>query len=134
MISFAIRRCFLALSLFAMGSGVCVAQSKSVPVKSVEAGKTAEKKAATAKDSAKSTAGSDAKKLVDQLNARRDSMITDHEALAKQLKDATEEQRKAILEKMQQQKKAFEEAQSALHKQIRDENRRQRQNAAPGRR
>ena len=60
-------------------------------------------------------------------------MIAEYEALAKQLKDATEAQKKVILEKMQERKKAFEEAQNALHKQIRDEQRRQRQNTAPKR-
>jgi hypothetical protein len=79
-------------------------------------------------------AGADLQKLVQQLGQQRDSMIADHEALAKQLKDASDTQRKAILEKMAEQKKAFEEATAALHRQIRDEQRRQRQNAAPGKR
>jgi hypothetical protein len=42
------------------------------------------------------------------------------------LKDATEEKRREIYEKMNEQKKAFEAAQSALHKRIRDEQRAQR--------
>jgi K+/H+ antiporter YhaU regulatory subunit KhtT len=88
--------------------------------------------AAKAKMQAPSAA--DMKKLVQELNVQRDSMISEHEALAKKLKDATAEQRQAILDKMAEQKKAFEEATSALHKQIRDEQRRQRQNAGPGKR
>ncbi len=72
-------------------------------------------------------------KTKEQANAQRDKMIAEYETLAKQLKDATEEQKKAILAKMEERKKAFEEAQSALHKQIRDEQRRQRQNAVPRR-
>jgi biopolymer transport protein ExbB/TolQ len=66
-------------------------------------------------------------KLVEQVSAQREKMIADHDALARQLKQATEEQRKAILAQMHEQKKEFEAAQSALHKQIRDEQRRLRQ-------
>ncbi len=83
--------------------------------------------------SAAEQARADLAKAKEQANAQRDKMIAEYEALAKQLKDATEEQKKAILAKMEERKKAFEEAQSALHKQIRDEQRRQRQNAAPRR-
>jgi K+/H+ antiporter YhaU regulatory subunit KhtT len=90
--------------------------------------------ASAAKAKIEAPSAADMKKLMQQLNVQRDSMISEHEALAKKLKDATEEQRKAILDKMAEQKKAFEEATSALHKQIRDEQRRQRQNAAPGKR
>jgi gas vesicle protein len=95
----------------------------------------AEAPAATAaKSKMEAPSAADMKKLMQELNVQRDSMIAEHEALAKKLKDATDEQRQAILEKMAEQKKAFEEATSALHKQIRDEQRRQRQNAAPGKR
>lgn len=90
--------------------------------------------AASAADAAQKPAASDMQKLMSQINSQREKMIADHEALAKQLKDATDEQRKAILAKMYEQKKEFEAAQSALHKQIRDEQRRQRQSAGPGRR
>ena len=73
-------------------------------------------------------------KLLQQMSTQRDSMIADHEALAKQLKEATDAQKKTILEKMEAQKKAFEEAKSELHKQIRDLQRRERQNVGPGKR
>lgn len=106
----------LAFALCALGVGAYAAESAVEKAKSA----TAEK--------------ADIQKLVQQLGAQRDSMISEHEALAKQLKDATDVQKKAILAKMAEQKKAFEEATSALHKQIRDEQRRQRQNAAPGKR
>lgn len=69
-----------------------------------------------------------------KVSEQRDAMIASHEALAKQLKDATEAQRKAILENMQAEKKKFEEMMNALHKQIRDEIRELRQNAGPGKR
>ena len=77
---------------------------------------------------------SDIRKLYDEISKQRDVMIADFEVLAKQMKDATEEQKKQIKEKMESQKKAFEEATNALHKQIREEQRKQRQNAAPAKR
>ena len=65
-------------------------------------------------------------KLLDLSNQQRDRMIADHDALARQLKDATDDKRREIYEKMSEQKKAFEAAQSALHKRIREEQRAQR--------
>jgi len=81
----------------------------------------------------KSAAASGLQKLMEQATSQRERMIAEHEALARQLREASDEQRKAILEKLQEQKKAFEAAQSALHKQIREEQRRQRQIGAPRR-
>lgn len=83
----------------------------------------------TAKENAKKTppTAADLRKLLDEAGKQRDQMISDYDALAKQLKDATEEQRKVIREKMESQKKAFEEVMNTLHKQIRDEQRKQRQ-------
>jgi hypothetical protein len=75
---------------------------------------------------AKPAVSSELAKLVDLSNQQRDRMIAEHDALARQLKDATEEKRKEIYEKMSEQKKAFEAAQSALHKRIREEQRAQR--------
>ena len=66
-------------------------------------------------------------RLLDQVKVQRDQMIAAHESLARELREAGEEQRKVILERMQEQKREFEAAQSALHKQIREEQRRQRQ-------
>lgn len=66
-------------------------------------------------------------RLLEQVKSQRDQMISAHESLARELREASEEQRKAILERMQEQKREFEAAQSALHKQIREEQRRQRQ-------
>lgn len=71
--------------------------------------------------------GSEMQRLLEQVKSQRDRMISAHESLARELREAGEEQRKAILERMQEQKREFEAAQSALHKQIRDEQRRQRQ-------
>jgi hypothetical protein len=66
-------------------------------------------------------------RLLAQVKSQRDQMISAHESLARELREASAEQRKAILERMQEQKREFEAAQSALHKQIREEQRRQRQ-------
>jgi hypothetical protein len=84
-----------------------------------------------AEGSAKEKIKAETAKSKEEANAQRDRMISEYEALAKQLKDSTEAQKKVILERMQDRKKAFEEAQNLLHKQIRDEQRRQRQNASP---
>lgn len=107
----------LALALFALGGSVVAAET------------TKSEASAAAKERAKTDAGSAKQKA----SAQRDAMLAEYEALARQLKDANTEQRKQILERIEQQKKAFEAAQSALHKQIRDEQRRQRQSAAPQR-
>lgn len=66
-------------------------------------------------------------RLLEQVKSQREQMISAHESLARELREAGEEQRKVILERMQEQKREFEAAQSALHKQIREEQRRQRQ-------
>ncbi len=134
-----LRRLFVTTALF---TGVVVleaqtsstAESKETAAASAERAKTAA--AASAKEKAKTAAASaaDLQKLLQQMSTQRDSMIADHEVLAKQLKDATDAQKKSILEKMESQKKAFEEAKSELHKQIRDLQRRERQNVGPGKR
>ncbi len=120
MISHPLKRRWLAVTIFVFGTAICSAQSQG----GAPAGGAVDAAAKVRADAAKSR---------EQANAQRDRMIAEYEALAKQLKDATEAQKKVILEKMQERKKAFEEAQNALHKQIRDEQRRQRQNTAPKR-
>lgn len=77
---------------------------------------------------------SDLSKLIDQFNKRRDSMLADRQALLDQLKNATAEQRKQILDKMQAQQKDLIEAQRALGKQIRDEMRKLRESTPGSRR
>jgi hypothetical protein len=79
------------------------------------------------------TAGGGLQDLLRQLQQNRDALIADHDALAKRLKTATDAEKKAIKEKMEAQMKQFDAQQAAIHKQIRDEQRRQRQNAAPKR-
>ena len=74
----------------------------------------------------KASGAAELAKLLDLSNQQRDRMIADHDALARQLKDATDDKRREIYEKMSEQKKAFEAAQSALHKRIREEQRAQR--------
>lgn len=120
MISHPHKHRWLAVAIFAFGTVICSAQSAGGAP------------AGGAGDAA-AKARAEASKSREQANAQRDRMIAEYEALVKQLKDATEAQKKVILEKMQERKKAFEEAQNTLHQQIRDEQRRQRQNAAPKR-
>ena len=69
----------------------------------------------------------DVQKLINQFSAKRDTLIADRQALLNQLKGATAEQRKAILEKMQAQEKELVDAQRALGKQLRDDLRQLRQ-------
>jgi len=90
--------------------------------------------AAAAKDGTKKGPGSTSlQDLMRQLQQNREAMIANHDELAKKLRDATEEEKKAIKERMESQMKQFEAQQGALHKQIRDEQRRQRQNTVPKR-
>lgn len=79
---------------------------------------------------ATANASSELQNLKGQFKARRDALLADRQALLNQLKTATAEQRKAILEKMEAQRKDLFEAQRALGRQIRDEMRRLRQSPA----
>jgi hypothetical protein len=72
---------------------------------------------------AQSPAVGDVKKDVEKFGAQRDTMLAERQALINQLKTASEEHRKAILEKM----KALGDAQRELSKQLRDDLRKQRQ-------
>jgi hypothetical protein len=71
-------------------------------------------------------------KLVEQFSAKRETILASYQALLAQLKTATEDQKKAILAKMEAQQKDLLENQRALGKQIRDEMRKLRQNAPTG--
>ncbi len=62
-----------------------------------------------------------------------DAMIADRAVKLDQLKNATAEQKKAILEQMQAQQKDLLEAQKALGRQIRDELRKLQQSQPTGR-
>lgn len=85
-------------------------------------------------DMATAVNSSDLQKLIQQFATRRDSMLADRQALLNQLRNATAEQRKAILEKMESQQKELLEAQRALGKQIRDDMRKLRMSLpGPGR-
>lgn len=123
----------LAVALLALSAGVGA-------VRGADTAKTTDSKSAVAavkdKDRAKKGGASaaDIRKLHEELSKQRDIMIADFDALAKQMKDATEEQKKQIKEKMEAQKKAFEVVTNALHRQIREEQRKERQNAAPAKR
>ncbi len=116
---------FLLVACLALSASVGAAQT---------APSSADAKAAAvaAKDKVRKTitSAADVKKALEEASKQRDQFIADYESLAKQLKAATEEQKQAIREKMEAQKKAFEEVTNALHKQIRDDQRKQRAAAA----
>ena len=90
--------------------------------------------AAAAKERAKKASPAELRKLYEEINKERDLMIAEFDALAKQMKNATEEKKKEIREKLEAQSKKFEEVTNSLLKLIRDEQRKQRLNAAPGKR
>jgi hypothetical protein len=117
----------LALAAIAWATSVSAAEAGDAKSEAKTAA------AAAAKDAAKKSAATGVADMIRQLGAQRDTMIADHEALARQLKDATDAQKKAIMEKMEERKRAYEEAASALHRQIVEERRRERQGAAPRR-
>jgi transcriptional regulator of NAD metabolism len=109
---------FLTLALCALAVGLAGARGAET--------------SAPAKEKARKTVTSaaDLKKLIDEAGKQRDAMIADYETLKKQLAAATEEEKQAIRDKMEERKKAFDEMTNALHKQIRDEQRKQRAGAA----
>jgi hypothetical protein len=77
-------------------------------------------------------APADVQQAIDQFGAKRDTMIANRQALLDQLKNATAEQKKAILDQMQAQQKDLLDAQRALGRQIRDELRKLRQSQPAG--
>lgn len=106
----------LALALLALGASVCTAQ-----------GADAKSAAAAAKSEAsRAKSGGSLDSLRKQLTEQRNTLLAEHEALAKQLKGATDAQKKDIKAKMEARMKDFTERQASLHKQLRDEQRRQR--------
>jgi DNA anti-recombination protein RmuC len=123
-------RC-LAAALFAIG----ISASE---VRAADGSRAADAKksgaASTAAERAKKASPAELRKLHDEVSKQRDAMIADFDALTKQMKDATEEKKKEIREKLEEQSRKFEEVTNALMKQIRDEQRKQRQNTAPGKR
>jgi hypothetical protein len=91
---------------------------------------------AAARDNAKKEAEAKANQqtLMEQAKKQAESFSKDHDAMLKQLNAATEEQKKAILDRMKEREKEFQDRLSALHKQMRDEQRKQRHSGGPGKR
>lgn len=81
---------------------------------------------------ASAPAAADVRKAMEQFNAKRDATLASRQELMNQLKGATEQERKIILEKLQAQQKELLETQRALGKQIRDDMRKQRESLKPG--
>lgn len=106
----------LALAIFALGAGMCTAQ-----------GADAKSAAAAAKSEAsKAKSGTNLESLRKQYSDLREAIVADTEALAKQYKDATAAEKEKIKARIEARKKEFDQQQAALHKQLRDEVRRQR--------
>jgi hypothetical protein len=129
----------LAVALCACAGGVFAAETGATSAKPAEA-KPVSAKTAEAKPAASSVTKENAKKeaetkanqqsMMEQFKAQADSFSKEHDALLKELNSASEDQRKAILDKMAERKKDFEAKLNAMHKQMRDEQRKQRQNTA----
>jgi hypothetical protein len=120
-----IVRLLVRLMLLVAAFSAATALAADAPAK-------AEKNTAATKTDA-SPVSADVKKSIDQFNAKRDAMIADRAVKLDQLKNATAEQKKAILEQMQAQQKDLLEAQKALGRQIRDELRKLQQSQPTGR-
>ncbi len=116
----------MAIAIFALGAGVCAAQPSGAAKTDAKASAAESAKAAAKSAVKQGPTGSNLESLRKQISAQRDTMVANHDALAKQLKDATEADKKAIKERMEAQMKQFEARQAALHKEIRDEQRRLR--------
>lgn len=120
-ITFTQLRRIAGIALCAMAVGVAGAQEKSA---------SAEAKKAPAADKANAAKGQTKEgieRAKAQANEQRDKFLKEFETLQKQLKTATEAQRKEIMERIKAQRSEFERANSELQKQIRDEQRRQRE-------
>jgi hypothetical protein len=118
----------VAVALLALGTSLAAAEGgkpADVKASSVDAAKEKIKKGMTV---------AEARKLYSELSKQRDVLISELENLLRQMKDATEERKKEIKEQMEKQKKNFDEVTNALHKQIRDEQRKLRRDPGTGRR
>ena len=114
----------LLAAVLAASVGLCAAQTPPSTPPAV--------KPADAAKAAGASQPADVQKLIDRFSAKRDTLIADRQALVNQLKGATADQRKAILEKMKAQEKELVDAQRALGKQLRDDLRKLRQDQLVG--
>ena len=117
MISLSSTSRFVAVAIFAMSAAVGADQPKADQAK--------DSKTAAAESKAKAAA--DSEKLAEKVKAQRENMLKEYGLLQAQLKDATDEKRKEILQKLEEKQKAFAEANAALAKQIQEDIRRRRQ-------
>jgi len=121
MTTFTQMRRVAGIALCAMAVSVAAAQEK---------GGSAEPKKAPAADKASAAKGQTKEgieRAKEQATEQREKFLKEFGELQKQLKNATEAQRKEIMEQIKAQRKEFERANSELQKQIRDEQRRQRE-------
>lgn len=108
-----------AIALCGWGAGVFAAETPAAPKKEAAPAQKTE----AVKDAAKNA--KDARAQADQ---QAKEFIEAHAQLVKQLNAAsTEDQKKAVREKMKEREKEFQEKLNALRTQLRDEERKQRQ-------
>lgn len=115
----------LAIAFFAIGMGLSVGQAAETPAKD-------DAKSAARENAKKAAASSgEQKKAIEEaVKKERDITLAEYEKLKKQYSEASEEQKKQIREKIEEKVKALEEVTAAYHKQLRDEQRKQRAGAA----
>lgn len=119
-----IKDCGLAATLFV--ASVSWSAAQSAPAKPAP---TPPAKSAAA-DPAK-VAADNLQKAKEQLAVRSDQYLADRQKLIDQYKSATEEQKKTLLAKMEEQRQSMLEASREIAKQARDDARKQRQNGVP---
>jgi hypothetical protein len=115
-----------AIALCAWGAGVFAAEKEAASAP------TAKDSAAQKTEAAKSAKDAKANQQTvrDQAEKQAKDFTRDHDALVKQLNAAaTEDQKKAVRERMKEREKEFQEKLNALRTLLRDEERKQRQNS-----
>jgi hypothetical protein len=132
-----IKDCGLAVALFAAGFSLHAADAakptgadKSKPAGDAKQAVAPPVKQVPPADAKKAEMSADVQKLVEQFQASRDKSIASQEALKAQMKNATEEQKKTLQAQLEKERKDLLEQQRVVGKQIRDDMRKQRQNAA----
>lgn len=134
-----LQRPVLFLAVIAMSAGLRAADSaasvpKSTPPAPAPAAAAAASASAKQSADAKAAAAAtsrDIQAAMEQFNLKREKLLADRGELEKKLKNATEAQKKAILEQIDQQQKELLQEQRALGKRIRDDMRKLRPNIPP---
>lgn len=126
-----LHRRLLVSAVLALATGLCGAESAAGAAKKPTAPAPSSGNNAAAKGAATATANADIQAALDQFKMRRDKVLAERAELEKKLKNATEAQKKSILEQIEQQQKELLEEQRALGKRIRDDMRNLRPSMPP---